>query len=326
VLDIFDMSTAYPLVLAVNAATSETEVREAVYRLVESYVVRRAICGLTPKNYNTIFLNLATIARESGGSLEALSLALAEYSGSSNIFPNDEDLRQAFLMQPVYQNIPRRRLWYIFSELEFASRDEYSEAEGLKEDLEIEHILPQTWYEHWPLSDGSKAPADLTYGLSDEQRALVARRQGLIHTLGNLTLLTKPANIEVLNYAFDPDKKARLRASLLQMNQNVAAKAQWNEDAIGKRAKCLAELHQDLACTERRKDFGRSLRNRQYALLNFDVRFTPKSGHSPTRSGCLLWAKSGHRSGWPQHCTRAGILRYFECGIPRYGNSLRTSV
>jgi hypothetical protein len=242
VLDIFDMSTAYPLVLAVNAATSETEVREAVYRLVESYVVRRAICGLTPKNYNTIFLNLATIARESGGSLEALSLALAEYSGSSNIFPNDEDLRQAFLMQPVYQNIPRRRLWYIFSELEFASRDEYSEAEGLKEDLEIEHILPQTWYEHWPLSDGSKAPADLTYGLSDEQRALVARRQGLIHTLGNLTLLTKPANIEVLNYAFDPDKKARLRASLLQMNQNVAAKAQWNEDAIGKRAKCLAEL------------------------------------------------------------------------------------
>ena len=28
-------------------------------------------------------------------------------------------------------------------------------------------------------------------------------------------------------------------------------------------------------------------------LLNFDVRFTPKSGHSPTRSGCLLWAISG---------------------------------
>jgi hypothetical protein len=26
-------------------------------------------------------------------------------------------------------------------------------------------------------------------------------------------------------------------------------------------------------------------------LLNFDVRFYPESGHSPTRSGCLLWAK-----------------------------------
>ena len=29
-------------------------------------------------------------------------------------------------------------------------------------------------------------------------------------------------------------------------------------------------------------------------LLNFDVRFTPESGHSPTRSRCLLWAISRH--------------------------------
>ena len=33
-------------------------------------------------------------------------------------------------------------------------------------------------------------------------------------------------------------------------------------------------------------------------LLNFDVRFAPESGHSPTRSGCLLWAITGlmHRN------------------------------
>jgi hypothetical protein len=27
-------------------------------------------------------------------------------------------------------------------------------------------------------------------------------------------------------------------------------------------------------------------------LLNFDVRITPESRHSPTRSGCLLWAET----------------------------------
>lgn len=154
-------------------------------------------------------LRLATIARESGGSPEALRIAFAEYSGPSNLFPSDQDLREAFTTRPAYQNIPRPRLCYILRELEFASRDEYSEVEGLRADLEIEHILPQTWYEHWPLPDGSNAPPDL-YGLTDEQRALVERRQALIHVLGNLTLLTKPANIEVLNYAFDPEKKARL--------------------------------------------------------------------------------------------------------------------
>jgi len=57
-----------------------------------------------------------------------------------------------------------------------------------------------------------------------------------------------------------------------------------------------------------------------------DVRFAPESGHRLSLSQCPLCAKSGRQSGWPQHYTRGGILRYFECGIPRYGNSLRTSV
>lgn len=83
---------------------------------------------------------------------------------------------------------------------------------------------------------------DLTYGLTDEQHALLERRQKLVHTLGNLTLLTKPANIEILNYAFEPEKKARLRASLLRINQDVAAEPQWSEDAIVRRAQRLAEL------------------------------------------------------------------------------------
>ena len=179
---------------------------------------------------------------ESGGSLEALRAAFADYSGSSNLFPSDQDLRQAFTTRAVYESIPRPRLWYILRELEFASRDEYNEVEGLKPDLEIEHVLPQTWHEHWPLPDGSKAPPDLTHGLSEEQRGMVERRQAAIHTLGNLTLLTKPANLEVLNYAFDSEKKARLHASLLRINQDVAAETHWDEEAIVRRAQRLAEF------------------------------------------------------------------------------------
>ena len=64
----------------------------------------------------------------------------------------------------------------------------------------------------------------------------------MIHTLGNLTLLTKPANLEVLNYAFDPEKKARLHASLLRINQDVAAEPHWDEEAIVRRAQRLAEF------------------------------------------------------------------------------------
>src|SRR6516162_4334613 len=37
-----------------------------------------------------------------------------------------------------------------------------------------------------------------------------------------------------------------------------------------------------------------------------NVRFTPESGHSSERLERPLCAKSGHQSGWPQHCTCAG--------------------
>ena len=62
----------------------------------EAYVVRRALCRLTPKNYNTIFPRLAAVARETNGSLEALSAAFLEYKGPSNRFPSDDELREAF--------------------------------------------------------------------------------------------------------------------------------------------------------------------------------------------------------------------------------------
>lgn len=58
---------------------------------------------------------------------------------------------------------------------------------------------------------------------------------------GNLTLLTSPANKEVLNYAFDPNKQARLKASLLQLNQDIASENVWDEAAIRRRGDRLAE-------------------------------------------------------------------------------------
>ena len=41
-------------------------------------------------------------------------------------------------------------------------------------------------------------------------------------------------------------------------------------------------------------------------LLNFDVRFPPKADIHPTRSGCLLWARSRHRAASFDHLVGAG--------------------
>src|SRR6516225_4330113 len=60
--------------------------------------------------------------------------------------------------------------------------------------------------------------------------------------------------------------------------------------------------------------------------LRRDTDASPPKAESDHAQSRPLCAKSGHEPSWPRHCTRAGTLRYFECGVPRYGNSLRTSV
>ena len=57
-------------------------------------------------------------------------------------------------------------------------------------------------------------------------------------------------------------------------------------------------------------------------LLNLDVRFAPKSGHSPARSGCLLWADFvvevglEGRVGWADDFLRPVVSRQPDTGRP----------
>jgi hypothetical protein len=54
-LDAFDIRTAYPLLLALLDAKVEPAEWEAISRILESYLLRRAVCVMNTKNYNRIF-------------------------------------------------------------------------------------------------------------------------------------------------------------------------------------------------------------------------------------------------------------------------------
>ena len=56
-LDSFDIRTAYPLLLhLLDEALTASEWKEIALYL-ESYLLRRAVCGMTTKNYNRVFFN-----------------------------------------------------------------------------------------------------------------------------------------------------------------------------------------------------------------------------------------------------------------------------
>lgn len=230
----WEVTTAYPVAFEVAEAGLEEDEARAIYRLLYSYVVRRAICGLTAKNLNGVFQRIASRFLRDGPSLATFVETFAEQSGPAVRFPTDDELRFGLGHNPLYRWFNKgERLQDVLWELEVASRGPYAEAMARPSSLWIEHVMPQTWQTHWPLESE-------TSGGTGVQSPEEARRERLIHTIGNLTLTTDRLNIALGNGMFET-KRAALDASLLALNKWFTSRGDWNEAAIEERSAELAE-------------------------------------------------------------------------------------
>lgn len=241
-LNVWEVSTAYPLVFQIATSSVAPEVKAELYKLIYSYLVRRALCGLTPKNLNKTFGRLVSAMLSDGVSTAIFGEAFSGQRGDTVRFPDDAQLRSALLSNPVYHWFPRKeRLADVLWELECASRTKYSVHTARPGNMSIEHVMPQTWTTHWNLPDGRRAPADRITGVDEAMLAGIAARQAALHTLGNLTLITVPGNTTASNSAFDA-KKPWLKQSLLALNLVILEEPVWTEETIRARGAALADL------------------------------------------------------------------------------------
>ena len=208
--------------------------------------MRRAICGLTPKNLNKNFQRMVAALLRDGVSVDTFVGTFRGQKGDSVRFPSNDEFREAIRSQPVYERFHRKdRLREILWDLECAMRDKFTVNAPRPDFLSIEHIMPRSWMTHWPLPSGQHVDElDVLLGAShdDEQtRKEVLTRQRLIHTLGNLTLVTVPANSAASNAAFG-QKRVWLGKSLLTMNSKIIEGASWSEEEILARGTALGEV------------------------------------------------------------------------------------
>jgi len=241
-LNTFDVSTAYPLIFVIAASDADEEVKDRLYDLVASYIIRRALCYLTAKNYNNVFAEVTSYLKVHGFTEAAFAAVFAaKTANEASRYPSDADLHRAILTRPQYGWIPQHRIKLLLEELEFASRDKFNINGTLQDGLQVEHVLPQKWQTFWPLPNEQTAPADLVSGVDEASRLFIERRQAAVHTLGNLTLLTPPGNALASNASFT-EKQPRLVESLLKMNTAIAESQAWNEAEIEARGERLADL------------------------------------------------------------------------------------
>jgi len=187
-------------------------------RLVESYVFRRAVCGIPTNSMNKTF---ATFARglKKDRYLESI-LARFLLLPSYRRFPSDEEFRRDLQLKDLY-NFRSRSYW--LRRLENHGRKERVPVD----EYTIEHILPQ----NENLSEGWRAE------LGPEWQRI---QQTYLHTLGNLTLTGYNSEYSDRPFAEKRNMKGGFAESPLRLNQGIGKLDRWNEETIRQRAEGLA--------------------------------------------------------------------------------------
>jgi len=225
-LDQLDTTTVYPLLLEVfnqrGGADDQEELR-GILKHLESYLVRRTICGLTTADYNHFFIDLLQHLGTNGFTAAAVEAFLEDQSSDTRRWPSDHETAYHWRNRPVYHTIVRKRLRMILEALEFAHHNDWTERIEIGQRLPVEHVMPVAWRDHWPLPEN----------LSSESLELARRqRDHIVHTIGNLTLITAKLNSSVSNGGWAKKKEGLWENSVLKMNRDLHAHDDWNEETI----------------------------------------------------------------------------------------------
>ena len=248
VLRIWDMSVFHPLILWIESRQLEDSDRARLYNLVETYVVRRELCGLSAKNYNRVVCRIIRSASTQDDPVAAIINFISSQEASTSRMPLDEELKEVIASRDVYFRISRPRLRYILREIERAIRSPFDEDVNIPNYLTIEHVMPRSWAKHWPLPNGISAPCEsiwevynYNFDFNDEIRKFMTVRQKAVNTLGNLTLLTNSLNPHIGNGPWEK-KREKLGTSLLALNREISNETNWNENSIATRTTELTNI------------------------------------------------------------------------------------
>jgi alkylated DNA nucleotide flippase Atl1 len=226
-LNAWGTTTVYPLLLHLldrrDQGTATSEQIAAAMLNVESFFVRRLLIGRATANINRILLGVVT---EMNKELPVDEAVRAYLSTGRKYYATDAELRSALRTIPFYLNgrVTQRFLVLRWLEESYGSKEPVAFA-----GLTIEHALPQTLTPDWRRALGEDLQPDENLGQVHE---------GLLHTLGNLTLTGYNSKLSNSSFAL---KRPQLAKSGLSMNQDIAELPRWGRREIYARADQLAE-------------------------------------------------------------------------------------
>ncbi len=195
-----------------------------IIRLIESYVFRRAVCGIPTNSLNKTFATFgkSIIKEKYLESVKAHFIKMTSYRR----FPNDEEFKKELECRDLYNFRSRsyRSRSYLLRRLENHDRKERVNVS----EYTIEHILPQN----------TNLNHDWREALGPDWEKI---QQKYVHTLGNLTLTGYNSEYSDKFFTDKRDMKGGFRESPLKLNRGLANLDTWNEETILQRAENLSK-------------------------------------------------------------------------------------
>ncbi len=217
-----EMDVIYPLLLELYSDYSDGVLSKQdfipIIALIESYICRRAVCGLGTNGLNKVFPSFTKHIQKNEyfKSLKAHFVCLTE----KQRFPNNDEFKKLFITIDFY-NFQKKK--YFFERLEnFNTKEPVNTQE-----CTIEHIMPQTLTKEWKRDLGGNFQA-----IHDKY----------LHTIGNLTLTGYNEKYSNNSFQEKRDMEKGFKQSPLKLNQSLKDLESFGEKEIEKRANDLADL------------------------------------------------------------------------------------
>ncbi|MHB1289754.1 GmrSD restriction endonuclease domain-containing protein [Georgenia sp.] len=207
---------------------------DAIVRAAESWVVRRQFLRLSGSDLGRIVADVigANSSVPADELVERVVGHLARLNVTSTYWPGDEEVRATLATESAYSRFPRGRLRMFLEAADDHYRAETGQPQIERKGYPIEHLLPRSWKDTWPVESPEDAEA----------------RQARVHRFGNLTLLTRSLNSKVSNGPWSAKRAALLDHNTITLTGRVIKRTEghvWDEELIDERTSELiaALLH-----------------------------------------------------------------------------------
>ncbi|UOR46858.1 DUF262 and DUF1524 domain-containing protein [Helicobacter pylori] len=217
-----EMDVIYPLLLELYSDYSDGVLSKddfiPIITLIESYICRRAVCGLDTNSLNKVFPSFTRYIQkdEYFKSLKAHFGYLTE----KQRFPNNDEFKNLFITIDFYKFKKKK---YFFERLENFNRKELVPTH----EYTTEHIMSQTLTEEWK--------KDLGENFQEIHNKY-------LHIIGNLTMTGYNSEYGDKSFQEKRGMEKGFKDSPLRLNQGLRDLESFGEEEIKKRANDLADL------------------------------------------------------------------------------------